>query len=638
MKISDKMLNWEKENPDKVFFSLEFFPPKTETGVLNLYDRFDRFAVLNPMWIDVTWGAGGSTSNKTIEICANAIKYHGLDPLMHLTCTNMPQQMIDTTLQECKQAGIVNILALRGDAPTDQEEWTAVEGGFQYAADLVKHIRKIYGDFFCIAVAGYPEGHLENPDKQDDLRRLKEKVDAGADFIITQLFYDTTEFFHFVDSARAIGIKCPIIPGIMPIQSFNGFKKMTAFCKTKVPDSVNNGLEVVKGDDQQVKDFGVQHGVEMCVDLLKHGVQGLHFYTLNLEVTITRILESLHLVDIHVSNKELPWRPLKGRRAEETVRPIFWSNRPKSYIHRTSAWDDFPNGRWGNRDSPAYGDPFLSVCHDPDERSRAHRREMWGDELNGIEDIKYVFCAYLKSSPSTPRLPWCSDSLGDETSMIRKQLLKMNLCGLLTINSQPRVNGALSADPYFGWGPKNGFVYQKAYAEFFCSPQTWAGLLPQIQADEELTFSAINSKGDQTTNCAATVNAVTWGVFPGEEIKQPTIVDQESFAVWKDEAFSLWIDEWAPIYPKESASAHLIQQIHDTWYLANVVDNNFVCGDLFGKLVKFLRECSRKAGTEWDCLSPKSYANGWLPCSTATTASQTKDSQQPQPQQPQQQQ
>eukprot|EP00921_Rhytidocystis_pertsovi_P021460 GHVQ01034260.1.p1 GENE.GHVQ01034260.1~~GHVQ01034260.1.p1 ORF type:complete len:528 (+),score=29.25 GHVQ01034260.1:450-2033(+) len=459
MKIIDKIRDWERVNPCKAYFSLEFFPPRTEMGELNLYDRFDRFAALNPMWIDVTWAAGGSTAEKTLEICANAIKFHGLDPLMHLTCTNMPLDLIDRALKDCMEAGITNILALRGDPPADQEKWTAVDGGFNYAIDLVKHIKKEHGDYFCVAVAGYPEGHLESTSKEDDLQRLKDKVDAGADFIITQLFYDLTEFYDFVTNARALGITCPIIPGIMPIQSYAGFKKMTGLCNTKVPPDILEALENVKGDDQLVKDYGVQHGIEICQDLIRHGVEGLHFYTLNLEVSVMRMIEGLHLVDIHVSNKELPWRPVRGRRAEETVRPIFWSNRPKSYINRTSGWDDFPNGRWGNRDSPAYGDPFLSVCKDPDERSINSRLEMWGREVVSLEDIKCVFCNYLRGK--TPRIPWCTDALGDETNVIKKQLLKLNMLGLLTINSQPRVNAALSTDPYFGWGPKHGFVYQK---------------------------------------------------------------------------------------------------------------------------------------------------------------------------------
>lgn len=175
MRIDEKIGQWLKDHPMKPFFSLEFFPPKTEMGVLNLYDRFDRFAALNPFWIDVTWGAGGSTSERTLELCYHALKFHGLEPLMHLTCTNMTEKLLEDTLATCFKKGIRNLLALRGDPPANNQDWNASQGQFKYAIDLVKYIRAKYGEYFCIAVAGYPEGHLENPDIEDDLRRLKEK-------------------------------------------------------------------------------------------------------------------------------------------------------------------------------------------------------------------------------------------------------------------------------------------------------------------------------------------------------------------------------------------------------------------------------------------------------------------------------
>merc|ERR1719316_1005648 len=188
------------------------------------------------MWIDVTWGAGGSTADKTLELCINAIKVHGLNVMMHLTCTNMPKEKLLEALMVCKENGIRNILALRGDPPAgvNQGEWKQVEGGFAYAVDLVKFIRQEFGDFFCIAVAGYPEGHLEATSLEDDLKHLKEKVDAGADLIVTQLFYGNELFQEWVAKCRKMGITIPILPGIMPIQSFGGFTRMTGLCKTFV--------------------------------------------------------------------------------------------------------------------------------------------------------------------------------------------------------------------------------------------------------------------------------------------------------------------------------------------------------------------------------------------------------------------
>merc|ERR1719473_128565 len=249
------------------------------------------------MWVDVTWGAGGSTAEKTMEICLNALKFHGLDVMMHLTCTNMAKEKLLEALQQCKEAGICNILALRGDPPAgvNTGEWKQVEGGFRYATDLVKYIRQEFGDFFCVGVAGYPEVHLECESAEDDLKHLKEKIDAGGDLIVTQLFYDNQEFLGFVKKCRAMGITVPILPGIMPIQSYSGFKKMTSLCKTKVPDWINEGLEPLKDDEQKVKDYGVKVGVEMCKELLKNGVPGLHFYTLNLESAVMRIIDGLQL-------------------------------------------------------------------------------------------------------------------------------------------------------------------------------------------------------------------------------------------------------------------------------------------------------------------------------------------------------
>eukprot|EP01068_Selenidium_serpulae_P007100 Selendium_serpulae@DN4609_c0_g1_i1.p1 len=265
MKIDEKIASHQERYGSRPFFSLEVFPPKTEMGLLNLYDRFARFAVMHPIWVDVTWGAGGSTATKTVEICKQLLHYHGLEALIHLTCTNMSVETIDQALDECVANKIVNILALRGDAPTGQQ-WEAAEGGFNHAVDLLKYIHKRHPGVFCVGVAGYPEGHLENPSKEDDLNRLKEKVDGGASFVITQLFYDCDEYFDFVRRAREIGVpkSVPIIPGVMPIQSYPGFCKMTGFCKTKVPAKLREQLELVKGDEASVKLFGVDHAVEMC--------------------------------------------------------------------------------------------------------------------------------------------------------------------------------------------------------------------------------------------------------------------------------------------------------------------------------------------------------------------------------------
>ena len=202
MKISDK-INRIKERVDsptaspggtpkkpKTYYSFEYFPPKTQAGVENLLDRIERMGQSNPLWIDVTWNAGGVTSDITLDLCAHIQQYCGLDVLMHITCTYMTREKVKASLDRARELGIRNLLALRGDPPRGATDWVAVENGFNYAVDLVKFIREEYGDFFCIIVAGYPEVHLEATNREDDIRHLKEKVDAGADFIITQLFFD----------------------------------------------------------------------------------------------------------------------------------------------------------------------------------------------------------------------------------------------------------------------------------------------------------------------------------------------------------------------------------------------------------------------------------------------------------------
>merc|ERR1719446_314863 len=370
------------------------------------------------MWVDVTWGAGGSTADKTLEICINALKYHGLDVMMHLTCTNMEKEALHRALTTCKENGICNILALRGDPPAgvNAGEWKAVEGGFAYATDLVKYIRQEFGDFFCIAVAGYPEGHLEATSFEDDMKHLKEKVDAGADLIVTQLFYDNPSFLAYVDKCKAMGITIPILPGIMPIQSYAGFNKMTSLCKTKVPPSFPERLEAVKDDEEKVKDVGVQIAIEQCKDLMKNGTPGLHFYTLNLESSVMRIVQGLGLVPDWTATRDLPWKQSADKtRKKEDVRPIFWANRPGSYVRRTATWDDFPNGRFGDRASPAYGDfGFVSFAKDPADKAAEARRKMWGECPTTSADVCSVFTGFIKND--VKKLPWCSEAPSRETN------------------------------------------------------------------------------------------------------------------------------------------------------------------------------------------------------------------------------
>lgn len=229
----------------------------------------------------------------------------GMETMMHLTCTNMPVEKLEVALQQCKDAGIRNILALRGDPPHGQEKFTQVEGGFSCALDLVKYIREKFGDYFCICVSGYPEAHpdviTDDPEQMEknyksDLEYLKAKIDAGADFVITQLFYDVDAFIKFVSDCRGMGITVPILPGVMPIMTYGGFKRMTSFCKTRVPKHIEDTLDAIKDDDEAVKRYGISLGTMMAQRLLASGAPGLHMYTLNMERSAVSILRNTGLL------------------------------------------------------------------------------------------------------------------------------------------------------------------------------------------------------------------------------------------------------------------------------------------------------------------------------------------------------
>ena len=226
-----------------------------------MVDRISRMAQTNPLWVDVTWGAGGSTFDTTLDLCGHITKCMGLDVLMHLTCTGMTRDRVIESLDKAKEYGIRNILALRGDPPFGLDEWVSVDNGFAYATELVAFIKERYGDYFCIAVAGYPEVHAQATSREDDIKHLKEKCDAGGDIVITQLFYNNEIFLQWVKDCRAAGITAQIIPGLMPILGYDRFQKTIKFCKTNVPDDLAARLEELKNDDEKVREFGVEHGV-----------------------------------------------------------------------------------------------------------------------------------------------------------------------------------------------------------------------------------------------------------------------------------------------------------------------------------------------------------------------------------------
>lgn len=300
-KVSDLI---RAEDPTKVYVSFEFFPPKTEKGDESLHHHVEEFAKQQPVFIDFTWGAGGSTSEKTTALCKKYKDDFGLVVNMHLTCTNMEEGKVKAALSFCKDNGITNLVTLRGDPPAGQE-WKASAEGYTCARDLVQHVREFHGDYFCCAVAGYPEGHPDKihcetgvcSDEQMDaeIAYLKSKIEAGGDLIITQLFYDTSKFLVWQKKVREAGITVPILPGMLPMVSYAGLQRMVQLCKTYLPEDVKIATERLKDDEEGFKEFGVQLTTQMCKELMAAGVNHFHFYTLNNTYSTFKVLKNLGL-------------------------------------------------------------------------------------------------------------------------------------------------------------------------------------------------------------------------------------------------------------------------------------------------------------------------------------------------------
>lgn len=250
-----------------------------------------RLVALKPTFFTVTYGAMGTTRIRTVEIASMIRNEFAYEVASHLTCVGATRIQIEGQLERMRTEGIENLVALRGDPPQGQEEFVAVEGGYSYAAELVRHIRA-KGEF-GIAVAGYPEKHVEAPDLDTDLNHLKAKVDAGADIVVTQLFYDNADFFRFVDLARERGIEVPIVPGLLPLQSYPQIKKITSLCGAKIPDELASRLDSAGDDEDAVRDIGTQWSLEQARGLLQKGVPGIHFYVLNKAPHMERIMTGL---------------------------------------------------------------------------------------------------------------------------------------------------------------------------------------------------------------------------------------------------------------------------------------------------------------------------------------------------------
>jgi methylenetetrahydrofolate reductase (NADPH) len=278
---------------DGPVFSFEFFPPKTPAGEENLYKALSELRELEPAFVSVTYGAGGSTREKTIEIVKRLKDEWGLEAMAHFTCVGATVPELRATLDELRDAGIDNVLALRGDPPAGETEWTKTEGGLEYSRELVELLS---GDYpFAIGAACFPETHIHATSAEDDLRHLGEKVAAGVDFLITQVFFDNSYYFDFVARARAAGVNAPIIPGIMPITRVGQVQKMAEMCGSAIPDALRDELHAREDDAEAVLDFGVAYATLQCAELLAAGAPGIHFYTLNRSPATRAILSALKL-------------------------------------------------------------------------------------------------------------------------------------------------------------------------------------------------------------------------------------------------------------------------------------------------------------------------------------------------------
>jgi methylenetetrahydrofolate reductase (NADPH) len=294
------LLRFARERGEPIF-SFEFFPPKTDEGVRALFATVEALRPLGPAYVSVTYGAGGSTRQRTIELVKRLKRENEVEAMAHVTCAGASRDELAGLLDEIADAGIQNVLALRGDPPRGETTFVPHPGGFAYASELVAFVRSQPERWrFCVGAAAYPEGHVETRDLGLDLRNLKVKVDAGADFLVTQLFFDNAKYFGFVERARAAGISLPILPGIMPFTNVEQVERFTAMCGASIPPALRAAMEVRRDDPDSARELGVAYASLQCADLLRRGAPGIHFYTLNRSPSTRAILAALRSSE--------PWR------------------------------------------------------------------------------------------------------------------------------------------------------------------------------------------------------------------------------------------------------------------------------------------------------------------------------------------
>jgi methylenetetrahydrofolate reductase (NADPH) len=285
MRIADIL---EQRRP---VFSFEFFPPKTEEGQRTLGVTLGQLEGDRPDFVSMTYGAGGSTRNATVDLTRWIKQDLGIEAMAHLSCVGEPTERLVEILGHIEEAGVENVLALRGDPPRGEREWSPHPGGLNYSVELIRLIAERYD--FCVGAACFPEVHPDAPDRESDLRYAHEKQEAGAAFLITQLFFDNELYFEFVEHARSAGITVPIVPGIMPITNYGQIKRFTEMCGASIPDELEGELNGRADDPEAVAELGVAYATLQCSDLLARGAPGVHFYTLNKSPATRSILAAL---------------------------------------------------------------------------------------------------------------------------------------------------------------------------------------------------------------------------------------------------------------------------------------------------------------------------------------------------------
>jgi len=280
------------KNKSRVY-SFELFPPKTEKGYQNLLETIGKLCELKPDFISCTYGAGGGSRDKTLEIVERIEKSHNVIGLAHLTCVLHTKEELKNIIETIQSKGIRNILALRGDPPKDQPTWVPGPDNFHYSSELAAFIREHFNENFSIGVAGFPEGHILCPDRTQDARYLKIKIDSGADFVITQLFFDNNDYFEYVHRLRKIGVHVPVIPGILPVTDYKSLQRFCGLCGATISDEVKKIFATIEDDLEATMEEGIRFATRQCRGLLDGGAPGLHFYCLNKASPTDKILKEV---------------------------------------------------------------------------------------------------------------------------------------------------------------------------------------------------------------------------------------------------------------------------------------------------------------------------------------------------------